>query len=656
MPCSLRALWSLLLLFSPSTLFARDLMRVPDPMAGGGTEQAVIESADRQLERFWSRYQTSQTHRAALPRPLFVKIAAGAEVEVLSSDSQLMVDSKAGTLSLTCDLTLRVIATHLSRVAIYLPPIRGTTTVSDDQGQLSATDIGGVLDVVLRQAVGSGQSVVLRVARQGQAQCGNGVSSGACGFSSVISWDQTGLASPRIYDQTVGLLEPEQAKLALTVAPGYVAAVSGIEKGVEKHQDGTTTYAYDAAGSQRFAFAVAPYAIGETVLSAPKDRVIRSYLTSGANAAAWRQAAGEILAGHETRLGAFDLQHLNFAEIPDNAGAAYGPLHTVFLPSHNFVGDPTNPLARSTLAHELAHQWFGGFIRPAGVHGAFLNEGFATFAEMVYTAQLASPALGYDYGPVDRRSKRQLYMYAVPKAEDTGPATQAVFQVSDLAYFLIVYYKGALIAQMARHAAGDDQKFFAALRAYRQQHLVKQATVQSLAQSLSQSIAFDYAKFFDRWALQGGFTDYRVAYQRKSVSEGRLVITAEPASYAPLEVEVVALEGVRRRERLMPDANDPASYSLQISEKSEVMGVRVDPDYQHVARHHGILDGEIIYDGDVDGRDLIHLAAAVGEEFIAAPGAAPQLFSEWADVVFDGRVDQRDLDAALNNFGKRVGQ
>jgi aminopeptidase N len=115
------------------------------------------------------------------------------------------------------------------------------------------------------------------------------------------------------------------------------------------------------------------------------------------------------------------------------------------------VGDPE---AETTVAHELAHQWFGDSVSVESWEDMWLNEGFATYAEWLWkehttgvpVAQTAQTTLDELRG--DPRSE-------VPPGD---PGAENLFGIS-------VYRRGALTLQALRLTIGDDA-FFTTLRNY----------------------------------------------------------------------------------------------------------------------------------------------------------------------------------------------
>ncbi|MEU7073079.1 M1 family aminopeptidase [Streptomyces narbonensis] len=103
---------------------------------------------------------------------------------------------------------------------------------------------------------------------------------------------------------------------------------------------------------------------------------------------------------------------------------------------------PAAAFDRTTLVHELAHQWFGNSVTPATWRDLWLNEGFATYAEWLYTEE---------YGDVPARTHferafAQDANWAFPPA--APPAAENLFDPP-------VYQRGAMVLHKLRETVGD---------------------------------------------------------------------------------------------------------------------------------------------------------------------------------------------------------
>ncbi|WP_218136323.1 M1 family metallopeptidase [Nonomuraea jiangxiensis] len=109
------------------------------------------------------------------------------------------------------------------------------------------------------------------------------------------------------------------------------------------------------------------------------------------------------------------------------------------------------------VAHELAHQWFGNSLTVACWRDIWLQEGFATYAEWLWSEASGGPSAG-DH--VERWHRRLALLPQDFVLADPGPA--ALFDDR-------VYKRGALTLHALRRAVGD-QAFFPALRAWTAEH------------------------------------------------------------------------------------------------------------------------------------------------------------------------------------------
>jgi aminopeptidase N len=146
-----------------------------------------------------------------------------------------------------------------------------------------------------------------------------------------------------------------------------------------------------------------------------------------------------------------------------------------------------------TIAHELTHQWFGDLITCAVWPDLWLNEGFATYGEALYT----EGRQGTDAYHAIMNAKMATARNAIGSLY-----VQDTISISNLFASARVYQKGASVLHMLRHILGDTL-FFRSLRSYvaDPRYRYNTATTRDF-QGVCESVAGEQlGYFFDQWVF-----------------------------------------------------------------------------------------------------------------------------------------------------------
>ncbi len=169
------------------------------------------------------------------------------------------------------------------------------------------------------------------------------------------------------------------------------------------------------------------------------------------------------------------------------------------------------------MAHELAHQWFGNKVTCGSWEDIWLNEGFATYLNLLAVEFLKTEAeymqmlTGFQNSVMTERGGSVF-------VNDTT-SRERIFDGR------LSYNKGACVLHMLRWMVGDDQ-FFVACRNYMNDPALSFsfARTNDLRGHFETVSGLDLRSFFDSWIYGQGHPIYEL---RWSIVEGGVVINLD---------------------------------------------------------------------------------------------------------------------------------
>jgi aminopeptidase N len=153
--------------------------------------------------------------------------------------------------------------------------------------------------------------------------------------------------------------------------------------------------------------------------------------------------------------------------------------------------DPSSPLI-DTIAHELAHQWFGDDVSPATWSDIWLNEGPAEFFSWLWLERQDSNPLTTSQR-FDTNYANPAMNWSIPPA---APPTAADMFDGDA-----MYTRGAMVMEALRQILGED-KFKTVLATYLAAHKYGNASTKQFIDLVKSDGGKDPARldaFFKQW-------------------------------------------------------------------------------------------------------------------------------------------------------------
>jgi aminopeptidase N len=508
-------------------------------------------------------------------------------VDVISYDVSFDIDPAVRFLSGTTAIRVAGFARQTPSLALDLDDAYSVTATLRDGIAVAAVHASGKLFIPFDPPLGAEERATISVSYRGQPPAAAALDF----WQHETGWAATSVAEPFLARTFWPCVDDPKDKAVVTVhatvPAGYVAASAGTVS-VADAGGGRSTYTWklpQAISTYLVSLNVANYVTVEDTYTALDGRQmpIRSYLLP------------EYAADNVARLSAIKshiaTQASMFGEYPF-LDTKYGIVASSFSggmehPTLTSIG--TNILANTArdittlLVHELSHDWWGDRVTMRTWDDIWLNEGFATYGEVLYLEK----TLGFAPGATLSTSyDDNLYGGRLAPAVVADPAMPFANTGS-------VYYKGARALHMLRRLVGDET-FFPALRAYGDAHAWGTASRADLRGDFEKASGLVLKQFFDQW-VETPFrpvlrATYHTALDASTVTlavtqtQGHTVVHPvtgpddKPFYVFPLVVRLTYLDGTTLDVTVNLDGTAPTTtVTVPNPSKKFVAGIALDP-------------------------------------------------------------------------------
>lgn len=216
--------------------------------------------------------------------------------------------------------------------------------------------------------------------------------------------------------------------------------------------------------------------------------------------------------------------------------------------------------ADGTIAHELAHHWFGDNLTCRNLSYIWLNESFASYCQMLWD----EADLGKETLLLDRQIALDSYLNYVAREHRIRPLEYHNFDMPDDIYNEEhTYLKGAIVLHMLRNILGDDD-FFQALHYYLNKYEFSNVESNDFKIAIEEATGQNLDWFFDDWIYNGGHPVFEVAYTYLpnhklidlSVKQVQPIVEGQGLFTLPVKITIATANGKREHTLWLAEAEE----------------------------------------------------------------------------------------------------
>ena len=229
--------------------------------------------------------------------------------------------------------------------------------------------------------------------------------------------------------------------------------------------------------------------------------------------------------------------------------------------------------SQGLVAHELAHQWFGDLLTCKDWSHLWLNEGFASFYDLLY---------------VEHKDGRDEFLYNLHESRKSLTSTTNFaksivwrkYETAENQFDEFAYGKGSWVLNMLRNDLGPEL-YRQCVKTYVERHKFGTVVTDDLRAVVEELSGRSFDQFFDQWVYHTGFPrldvdyswDERTKLAKITVRQSQAVSEQVPLFKVPLPVKFKLKSGVVEKTLTVKDRAE--DFYIPLESQPEL--VRVDP-------------------------------------------------------------------------------
>ena len=228
------------------------------------------------------------------------------------------------------------------------------------------------------------------------------------------------------------------------------------------------------------------------------------------------------------------------------------------------------------VAHELAHQWFGDQMTCKDWSHIWLNEGFASYFDPLFTE--------HDRGEDEFRLRMdgELKSYLGNDRMYRRPIVETRYKNPMQMFDGMTYAKGGCVLHMLRGFLGEEN-WWKGIRSYASKYKYQVVETDDFRKAMEEASGKDLKWFFDQWLYKAGHPELKVRWHyedadktvRVKVEQTQKVDEQTPLFRLPTKLEITEAVG---KSRSIPIVIDGASQEFVIPCDVKPRMVQIDPE------------------------------------------------------------------------------